>query len=110
MAEKPWHSVALNEVVGSLQTDLISGLDPDNAARRLAEFGPNRLTPTRTQGPLLRFLLQFYQPLVMILLAATVVTLSVGEYIDAGVIFAVILANAIIGFAQESKALKAIDA
>ncbi len=110
MAEKSWHSVSLNEVVGSLQTDLISGLDPDNAARRLTEFGPNRLTPTKTQGPLLRFLLQFYQPLVMILLAATVVTLSVGEYIDAGVIFTVILANAIIGFAQESKALKAIDA
>ncbi|TFG43537.1 MAG: HAD family hydrolase [Syntrophobacterales bacterium] len=110
MAEKSWHSVSLNEVVGSLRTDLISGLDPDNAARRLAEFGPNRLTPARTQGPLLRFLLQFYQPLVMILLAATVVTLSVGEYIDAGVIFTVILANAIIGFAQESKALKAIDA
>jgi len=110
MAEKSWHSVSLDEVVGSLRTDLISGLDPDNADSRLAEFGPNRLTPAKTQGPLLRFLLQLYQPLVLILLAATVVTLAVGEYIDAGVIFAVILANAIIGFAQESKALKAIDA
>ncbi len=110
MTDKFWHSLSLNDVVGSLQTDLISGLDPENAIRRLAEFGPNRLTPAKTQGPLLRFLLQFYQPLVMILLAATVVTLAVGEYIDAGVIFAVILANAAIGFAQESKALKAIDA
>jgi Ca2+-transporting ATPase len=110
MAEKSWHSISLNEVVGSLQTDLSSGLDPENASDRLAEFGPNRLTPAKTQGPLLRFLLQFYQPLVLILLAATIVTLAVGEYVDAGVIFAVILANAIIGFVQESKALKAIDA
>ncbi len=110
MAETSWHSVSLNDVFASLETDHVSGLGSENAVRRLAEFGPNRLTPAKTQGPLLRFLLQFYQPLVMILLAATGVTLAVGEYIDAGVIFAVILANAIIGFAQESKALKAIDA
>jgi Ca2+-transporting ATPase len=110
MADKSWHSAALDDVVDALQTDLSSGLDSENAIRRLAEFGSNRLTPAKAQGPLLRFLLQLYQPLVMILLVATAVTLAVGEYIDAGVIFAVILANAIIGFAQESKALKAIDA
>lgn len=110
MAEKSWHSISLDEVVGSLETDPAAGLGAENAVRRLAEFGPNRLTPAKAQGPLLRFLLQFYQPLVMILLAATLVTLAVGEHVDAGVIFAVILANAIIGFAQESKALKAIDA
>jgi cation-transporting ATPase F len=110
MTEKSWHSLSLNDVVGSLQTDRSSGLNPERAVRRLTEFGPNRLTPAKTQGPFLRFLLQFYQPLVLILLTATVVTLAVGEYIDAAVIFAVILANAIIGFVQESKALKAIDA
>jgi Ca2+-transporting ATPase len=110
LTETSWHSVSLNDVSSSLETDLVSGLGSENAALRLAEFGPNRLTPAKTQGPFLRFLLQFYQPLVLILLAAAAVTLAVGEYIDAGVIFAVILANAIIGFAQESKALKAIDA
>ena len=110
MVEKPWHSIPLAEVVGFLQTDSVVGLDPENTIRRLAEFGPNRLTPAKTQGPLLRFLLQFYQPLVLILLAAALVTLAVSEYIDSAVIFAVILANAIIGFVQESKALKAIDA
>ncbi|MBM3297819.1 MAG: cation-transporting P-type ATPase, partial [Candidatus Aminicenantes bacterium] len=110
MAENSWHSLSPDEVVGLLETDRLSGLSFEKAARRLAEFGPNRLTPPKTQSPLVRFLLQFYQPLVMILLAATVVTLAVGEHIDSAVIFAVILANAIIGFVQESKALKAIDA
>jgi cation-transporting ATPase F len=110
MAEKSWHSLSIDEVAAAQQTDLSSGLSADDAARRLAELGANRLTQVKTQGPLVRFLLQFYQPLVLILLAATLVTLALKEWVDAAVIFVVILVNAIIGFVQESKALKAIDA
>jgi cation-transporting ATPase F len=110
MAEKAWHSLSIDEVATTLQTNLSGGLTADNGARRLAEVGLNRLTQIKTQGPLVRFLVQFYQPLVMILLAATLVTLTLKEWVDAAVIFAVILVNAMIGFIQESRALKAIDA
>jgi Ca2+-transporting ATPase len=110
MIEKPWHSLSAEEAAASLKTELSAGLSIESASQRLGEAGPNRLTQAKTQGPLARFLLQFYQPLVLILLAATAVTLLLKEWVDAAVIFAVILANAIIGFLQESKALKAIEA
>ena len=110
MAEKFWHRLSLDEVAKSLQTDLFAGLAPEDMRRRMGEFGPNRLTQSKTQSPFVQFLLQFNQPLVLILLLATGVTIALREWVDAAVIFAVILANAIIGFIQESKALKAIDA
>ncbi len=105
-----WHALSAEEAARRERTDLAQGLSAAEAARRAAEFGANRLTPMKTQGPLVRFLLQFYQPLVLILLAATAVTAAVGEWVDAAVILAVVLVNALIGFAQEAKALKAIDA
>jgi magnesium-transporting ATPase (P-type) len=71
---------------------------------------PNAITQKKGKSALTLFLLQFHQPLVYILLAATVVTGLLREWIDAGVILAVVLVNAIIGFVQESKAVKAIEA
>src|SRR5690606_35632025 len=67
-------------------------------------------TQHKAQGPIARFLLQFHQAVVYILIAAAAVALGLGEYLDSGVIFGVVLVNAIIGFIQETKALKAIDA
>ena len=58
---------------------------------------------------LITFLLQFHQPLIYILLVAAGITAALHEWIDAGVIFAVVLVNAIIGFLQESKAAKALE-
>jgi Ca2+-transporting ATPase len=108
--EHAWHGMTIDAAAAQLETDLAKGLAPETAARRLQTYGPNRLAPKKTQGPLLRFLLQFYQPLVLILLAAAGVTLALREYVDAAVIFTVVLVNAVIGFAQESKALRAIEA
>ena len=59
---------------------------------------------------MLSFLLQFHQPLVYILLGATAITAVLQEWVDAGVIFDVVLVNALIGFVQESKAVKAMEA
>lgn len=87
-----------------------AGLSSQEAEARLLRYGRNLLTPHKAQGPLLRFLLQFHAPLVYILLAAAAITLALGEYIDSAVIFGVVLANALVGFLQESRALKAIDA
>ncbi len=110
LPQKDWHNLEVNEASESMETDTVKGLSDESADRRQEIFGLNALTQKRGQGPVIRFLIQFYQPLILILLAATVVTLFLREWVDAGVIFGVVLVNAIIGFVQESKALKAIEA
>ncbi|MCX8036588.1 MAG: cation-transporting P-type ATPase [Candidatus Sumerlaeia bacterium] len=105
-----WHCIPNEQVLDLLETNAAKGLDRFEVKRRQEHFGPNVLTPKRGKGPLLRFLLQFHQPLVYILLVAGTITLLLHEYVDAGVIFGVVLVNAIVGFIQESKAVKAIEA
>ncbi|MCS7044487.1 MAG: cation-transporting P-type ATPase [Bryobacteraceae bacterium] len=105
----PWRLEAA-AVVEQLGVDAARGLSEAEAAARRAVHGPNLLTPPKAHGPLVRFLLQFHAPLVYILLAAAAVTLALREYVDSAVIFGVVLVNAFVGFLQESRALKAIDA
>jgi cation-transporting P-type ATPase F len=105
-----WHIMQSSDVLQVLQVSTEQGLSDAEAEQRCAHFGPNIMTPKQQQSAFVRFLLQFHQPLIYILLAATVVTVLLEEYVDAIVIFAVVLVNAIIGYIQESKALAAIDA
>ena len=86
------------------------GLTSAEAARRLAQHGPNRLPEARGRGPALRFLLHFHNVLIYVLLGAAVVTAMLQHWVDTGVILAVVLANAVIGFAQEGKAEAAMAA
>lgn len=104
------HQVPVHEVLLLLETDASRGLTQAEATQRLQRFGPNVLPLIRRHGPLLRFLLQFNHPLIYILLAATVITALLGEWVDASVIFGVVLVNAIIGFIQESRAERALEA
>jgi cation-transporting P-type ATPase F len=108
--EKNWHARDTQTVIQHFESDLGKGLGAQEVASRLKQFGENRITPKEQQGAFVRFMLQFHQPLIYILLGATLVTVLLGEYIDAAVIFAVVLINSIIGYVQETKALKAIDA
>lgn len=105
-----WHSLEAAQVLDLLQVNPKKGLTDDEVAERQERYGRNVMTPKKHQSALVRFLLQFHQPLIYILLAATIVTIILEEYIDSAVIFAVVFINAIIGFVQESKALAAIDA
>jgi cation-transporting P-type ATPase F len=98
------------EAARLLGVDSGRGLSEEEVRKRQERYGPNRVTPAKGAGVLIRFLRQFHQPLIYILLAATVVTLFLAEYVDAAVIFGVVLINAIIGFIQENKAEKAIEA
>lgn len=107
---KHWHHLPREEVETLLESDGSKGLDMFEVAHRQAHFGPNRLTLKKGKSPLILFLMQFHQPLVYILLVAALVTFLLQEWVDSGVIFGVILVNAIVGFIQESKALKAIEA
>jgi len=109
VTEKAWHSLKAEEVVAEFDSDPAKGLSEKEVSERTELYGANELSRQKGQGPLVRFLLQFNQPLIIILLVATVVTFLLHEYIDSAVIFAVVLVNAFIGFIQESKALKAIE-
>ena len=107
---EPWHHLAADQVAAHWETDLARGLGADVAVRRLARHGRNVLSARRGHGPAVRFLLQFHQPLIYILLVAAVVTALLDDWVDAGVILGVVLVNALVGFVQEGKALKAIEA
>lgn len=106
---KHWHHCPSSEVTTFLNTNPDKGLSPFEAKHRLEKFGPNAVTAQKQKSPLIRFLLQFHQPLVYILLAAAFVTLFLREWVDSSVIFGVVIINAIIGFVQESKAERAIE-
>lgn len=110
LLQKHWHHLPREEVESLLESDGNEGLTTSEVEYRRAHFGPNRLTLKQGKSPLMLLLLQFHQPLVYILLAAALVTFILQEWVDSGVIFGVILINAIVGFIQESKALKAIEA
>lgn len=105
-----WHSLAADEVIKRLEVDVSVGLSSDEVKKRKERFGLNQITPKKGTPLWLRFLLQFHQPLIYILLAATATTLFLKEWVDASVIFGVVLINAIVGFLQEAKALKALEA
>ena len=87
-----------------------AGLSAAEAARRLAAHGPNRLPEVRAHGPLMRFLAQFHNVLIYVLMGAAVVTGALQHWVDTGVILAVVLANAVIGYLQEGKAEAAMAA
>jgi Ca2+-transporting ATPase len=105
-----WHHLDDRAVLGILETSTDRGLDEAEVAARQRRFGANVLERRRGLGWLVRFALQFHSPLVYVLLAATLMTALMREWLDAGVIFGVVLVNAVIGYLQESKAIEAIDA
>jgi cation-transporting P-type ATPase F len=104
------HHLPTLEVLLLLEADLEQGLTSAEAANRLQRFGRNALPRFKQHGLLVRFLLQFHHPLIYVLTVASVITALLGEWVDAGVIFGVVLVNAIVGFIQEFRAGKALEA
>ena len=105
----PLHHLTAAEALATLETSA-EGLTSAEAAVRLARHGANRLPEVRARSSLLRFLAQFNNVLIYVLLAAAVVTAGLQHWVDTGVILAVVLANAVIGFLQEGKAEAAMAA
>ncbi|MEY6432223.1 cation-transporting P-type ATPase [Thioalkalicoccus limnaeus] len=105
----PWHSLAVSEVMERLTTP-DTGLPPDEVARRREIHGANRLPETKARSPLMRFLAQFHNVLIYVLIAAGIVVALMQHWLDAGVIFGVVVINAAIGFIQEGKAEDALRA
>ncbi|MFA5531137.1 MAG: cation-transporting P-type ATPase [Thiohalomonadaceae bacterium] len=105
----PWYARPTQDVLETLGSRP-DGLTQEEARRRLERFGPNRLPQPKGRGPLKRFLLQFHNVLIYVLLAAAVVTLALDHLADTSVIVGVVLINAIIGFIQEGKAERSLEA
>lgn len=109
MTGQDWHALAATDALAALRATP-DGLTADEAKARLSTHGPNLLPEPERPGLLRRFLVQFDHVLIYVLLGASVVTAALGHWLDAGVILAVVLANAIIGFIQEGRAEAAMEA
>ncbi len=104
-----WHARETEIVFGHLQSTP-EGLTQAEAEQRLTRYGPNRLPPPKQRSAWMRFLSQFHNVLIYVLMFAALVTATLGHWIDSWVIFGVVLINALIGFVQEGKAEKALEA
>ena len=93
-----WHSLSVEETLTRLDTSAGNGLDAAEAQSRLQKSGPNRLPAGKKSGPLKRFLSQLNNILVYILLGAGFVKLMLGLWVDAAVIFGVVVLNTLLGF------------
>ena len=104
-----WHALATDDVVRQLDTRIDRGLDSAQAASRLEQHGPNLLPLGKKQSTLTRFLLQFNNVLVYVLIGAGLLKFALGLWLDASIILAVVFLNALLGFIQEGKAAEALE-
>jgi magnesium-transporting ATPase (P-type) len=108
--ETSWHAKDVQTILKSFAVQSSQGLTQEQVKHQKERFGENKLSKKEQKSKLLLFLQQFNQPLVYILILATIITALLQEWIDSIVIFTVILINSIIGYVQELKAIKAIEA
>ena len=104
-----WHSLTAEEVVQRLKSSVTAGLDAVEAASREAQYGLNLLPTARKRGPLMRFLMQFKNVLVYVLIAAGFIKLMMGLWLDASIILGVVVINGLLGFIQEGRAEKSLE-
>ncbi|KAF9975088.1 hypothetical protein BGZ73_001380 [Actinomortierella ambigua] len=97
------------ELEALLHTDPLKGLTSDEAKRRLETFGPNQLAEVK-RNPILKFLSYFTGAIAYLIIIATIISAVVQHWIDFGIMLALLLINALIGFIEESKAESALDA
>ncbi|MEO3472322.1 HAD-IC family P-type ATPase [Roseomonas sp. CAU 1739] len=105
----PWHAIPVEAAFDALGSGR-SGLSGAEAAERLARHGPNTLPEPPRPGLVARFLHQFDDPLIRVLLFAALLTAGLGEWADTLVILAVVLINAGVGLLQEGRAERALEA
>lgn len=103
-----WHSITKENCLKELNTTE-AGLTEEEAKQRLLRFGPNRLEERGKKNLFAMLLEQFKDPLVMVLLAASLITIYLKEFTDAAIIFVILIINAVIGFYQQYKAEKALE-
>jgi len=104
-----WHRKDTNEAIEALNSS-IQGISSEEAQKRLAEYGPNELKEKKKKTPLMMFLDQFRDFMILVLIAAAVISGIIGEPSDTIAIAVIVILNAVIGFIQEYRAEKAMAA
>ncbi len=107
--QSDWEALSPEAALAGLQSTP-AGLDDAEAAARLAKAGPNQLPAAHRRSGWLRFADQFRNVLIYVLIAASIITAAIGHWLDTAVIMALVIANAIIGWAQENRAEQALAA
>ncbi|MBD2871463.1 calcium-translocating P-type ATPase, SERCA-type [Paenibacillus arenilitoris] len=110
MEQVKWHQMGKSELVEALASSPDQGLTASEAAKRLAEHGRNELSEGKRVSPIMLFLNQFKDFMVLVLMGATLISGLLGEYLDAITIVAIIVLNAALGFAQEFRAERSLRA
>ncbi len=105
-----WHAIEAAEALRKLESEPHQGLTEEEAGRRRAEHGPNELVEREGKSPWLMLWEELTATMVLILIAAAAVSGLLGDYKDAGVIAAIVVINALLGFSQEYRAEKAVAA
>ena len=93
-----WHSLNSDKITELFESDSNDGLGSLSIKHREEFFGKNILKEKKRDSKLKKFILQFHNALIYILLGASFITAILGEWIDSGVIFSVVIINVIIGF------------
>ena len=106
----PWHSIDYTGTALALECDISSGLTEDEASRRRAVYGENRLAAAEKASPLLLFFEQFKNTLIIILIIATILSGILGHVVEAAAIGVIILFAVLLGFIQEFRAERALEA
>lgn len=111
-----WHTIELGEIQRKLRTNILSGLSEEEAKKRREKYGENKLQEQKKESLLKRFIKQFNDFMIIILLIAAVVSAVVAkiqgsnDYIDSIIIIAIVVLNSIMGVIQEAKAEKSLEA
>jgi Ca2+-transporting ATPase len=108
--EENWHAKSVSETLALLSSDPARGLPSEEARRRREIFGPNRVLIERGVSPLKIFARQFRNLMITILLIATAISAALGEIIDAIVIFVIVLMASALGFWQEFRSERIVEA
>ncbi len=110
MSRQNWHARGWQAVAGELGVDSKKGLNLQEVSRRLAHFGHNILAERKTASPAAMFVAQFKDFMIVVLIAASIISGLMGETADAITILAIVILNAILGFIQEYRAEKSMEA
>lgn len=109
MGQTQWHHKSVDEVLSGMDS-ASGGLSAEEAARRFEQYGPNELKETKRKSPLMMFIDQFADFMILVLIAAAIIAGFIGEASDTIAIVIIVFLNAIIGFVQEYRAQKAVEA
>lgn len=108
-ASRSWYATSVADLKKRLDTNTDEGLTRDEAKARLDKEGKNKLDEVKKESTLKKIIKQFNDVIIYVLIAATIITFLINQYIDSAVIGTVVIVNALIGYLQENKAEKALD-